>query len=74
MNEVYLEMAPADCEQRNGRKCDATDCEIFVFNQPHMHMVPLEPHAWPWGVCSEDCAMVLVEELVLTIVPKPVAP
>ena len=74
VTEAYLEMAPADCEQRSGRKCDRPDCEEFVFDRPHMHITLLEPKKYPYGVCSEECATALIAMNELTIVPKPVAP
>ncbi len=71
MSEVYLEMAPANCGVQGGSRC-SSGCGEPVTNRQHLHLVAVDHlRPEPYGVCSEGCAMAVIAEHGLTIVPKP---
>lgn len=63
-----------DCENRKGDLVgvECAQCGIRVADKPHIHINYPAPDFGAAGVCSEGCAIQLVQQRDFIVVPRPV--
>ena len=64
--EAFLSRGSPECGVR-GWKCSNRDCESRVEGGDHIHITPVG-NKNPYGACSEECAMAIVQQYELEIV------
>mgnify|MGYP000940716141 FL=1 len=69
---VRLEFVPEGCGANYGRYCARISrdrCAERIDDRAHLHLIRMDaPHLEPLGVCSEGCAIALLEEDGLELV------